>query len=75
MSTTFRPEKMDFTETEVAQHLGITLERLHHLLDANVFNDGGEKPEGITFRPQDLVMIGIWDKITPHNNVVSMRRR
>jgi hypothetical protein len=74
MSTTLRPEKMDFTETEVAQHLGITLERLHHLLNANVFNDGGEKPESITFRPQDLVMIGIWDKITPHN-VVSMRRR
>lgn len=74
MSTTFKTEKMDFTETEVAQHLGITLERLHHLLDENVFNDGGEKPESITFRPQDLVMIGIWDKITPQN-VVSMRRR
>jgi hypothetical protein len=74
MSTTFRPEKMDFTECEVAQQLGISLERLHHLLDANVFNDGGDKPESITFRPQDLVMIGIWDKITPQN-VVTMRRR
>jgi len=74
MSTTFKPEKMNFTEGEVAQHLGISVERLHHLLDLNVFNDGGEKPDRITFRPQDLVMLGIWEKITPQN-VVPMRRR
>jgi hypothetical protein len=74
MSTTFKPEKMNFTEGEVAQHLGISVERLHHLLDLNVFNDGGEKPDRITFRPQDLVMLGIWEKITPQN-LVPIRRR
>ncbi len=74
MSTTFKPEKMNFTEGEVAQHLGISVERLHHLLDLNVFNDGGEKPDRITFRPQDLAMLGIREKITPQN-VVPMRRR
>ena len=74
MSTTFRPEKMNFTETEVAQYLGISVDRLHHLLDLNVFNDGGDKPERIVFRPQDLVMIGIWHKVTPEN-LLSMRRR
>jgi hypothetical protein len=74
MSTTFKPEKMDFTEEEAAQHLGISLERLHSLLDLNAFNDGSEKPEKITFRPQDLVMISMWHKTTPEN-VVSMRRR
>lgn len=74
MSTTFRPEKMNFTEVEVAQQLGISVERLHHLLDLNVFNDGGEKPERINFRPQDLVMIGIWHKVTP-DNLVPMRPR
>ena len=63
MSTTFKPEKMNFTEGEVAQQLGISVERLHQLLDLNVFNDGGEKPPRITFRPQDLVMLGIWDKV------------
>lgn len=74
MPTTFKPEKMNFTEGEVAQQLGISVERLHQLLDLNVFNDGGHKPDRITFRPQDLVMLGIWDKVTPQN-VVPMRRR
>jgi len=74
MSTSFKPEKMDFTEEEVAQQLGISVERLHALLDLNVFNDGSEKPEKINFRPQDLVMIGIWHKVTPEN-LLAMRRR
>jgi hypothetical protein len=74
MSTTVKPEKMDFTEEEVAQQLGISLERLHALLDVNVFNDGSEKPEKISFRPQDLVMISMWHKTTPEN-LLSMRRR
>ena len=74
MSTTFKPEKLNFTEREVAEQLGISVDRLHQLLDLNVFNDGGEKPERITFRPQDLVMLGIWEKITPQN-VVNIRRR
>ena len=74
MSTTFKPEKMDFTEEEVAQQLGISLERLHALLDLNVFNDGSQKPEKISFRPQDLVMISMWHKTTPEN-LLSMRRR
>jgi hypothetical protein len=74
MSTTFKPEKLDFTDAEVAQQLGISLERLHALLDLNVFNDGSEKPAKINFRPQDLVMIGIWHKTTPEN-LLPMRRR
>lgn len=74
MSTLFRPEKMDFNEMEAAAHVGISVERLHHLLDLNVFNDGGERPERINFRPQDLVMLSMWHKITPEN-VVPMRRR
>jgi hypothetical protein len=74
MATTFKPEKLNFSEGEVAQQLGITLDRLHQLLDLNVFNDGGEKPERITFRPQDLVMLGVWDKVTPQN-VIPIRRR
>jgi hypothetical protein len=74
MSTIFKPEKLNFTEREVAEQLGISVDRLHQLLDLNVFNDGGEKPERITFRPQDLVMLGIWEKITPQN-VVPIRRR
>lgn len=72
MPTSFKPEKMNFSEEEVAQQLGISVERLHALLDLNVFNDGSEKPEKINFRPQDLVMIGIWHKVTPEN-VVAMR--
>jgi hypothetical protein len=74
MSTTFKPEKMNFTDYEVAEQLNISLDRLHALLDLNVFNDGGEKPEKINFRPQDLVMIGIWHKVTPVN-LLPMRRR
>jgi hypothetical protein len=64
-----------YTEVEAAQALGITLTRLHQLLDQNLFNDGLSRPENVTFRYSDLVILGFWEKSTPNPKIVRMPRR
>jgi hypothetical protein len=58
-------EKSHYSEQEAAEILGISVERLHFLLDRNIFNDGSLKPMTLNFLPTDLLMIGFWDKNTP----------
>lgn len=58
-------EKSHYSEQEAAEILGISVERLHFLLDKNIFNDGSLKPMTLNFLPTDLLMIGFWDKNTP----------
>lgn len=74
MPLTTRPVKDTYTEVEAAA-LGITLERLRGLLDQNLFNDGTPRPEQITLRPSDLVLISFWNKTAPNSKVVRMPRR
>lgn len=64
-----------YSEVEAAQALGITLTRLHQLLDENLFNDGLPRPENVTFRYTDLVILGFWHRSTPNPKVVRMPRR
>lgn len=64
-----------YSEVEAAQSLGISLTRLHQLLDENLFNDGLSRPENVTFRYSDLVILGFWDRTTPNPKVVRMPRR
>jgi hypothetical protein len=58
-------EKSHYSEQEAAEILAISVERLHFLLDRNIFNDGFLKPMTLNFLPTDLLMIGFWDKNTP----------
>lgn len=64
-----------FTEAEVSKLLGISLERLHGLLDQNIFFDGMQKPSPLYFRPADVVMIEIWHRNTQPLNVLNMPHR
>lgn len=68
-------QKECYTELEAAAALSISLARLYVLLDENVFNDGTPRPENLTFRPSDLVLLGFWHRTSPNPKVVRMPRR
>jgi hypothetical protein len=73
-----KPSKQDkhiYTEAEAAQALGISLGRLHKLLDEHVFNDGNARPAEVTFETSDLLLIGFWHRSTPNPKIVRMPRR
>jgi len=74
MPTSLKPEKEFFSEIEAARALNISITRLHMLLDENVFNDGSERPQELTFRATDLVLIGFWHRTSPNPKVVRMPR-
>lgn len=74
MSTTLRQDKEFYTEQEAAESLGITLQRLHSLLDQKVFHEGLERPAQLNFLPTDLVLLSIWHREEPAN-IVQMPRR
>ncbi len=64
-----------YTELEAAQALNISLVRLRQLLDEHVFNDGKLRPEQLTFRLSDIVLLEFWDRSTPNPKIVRMPRR
>jgi hypothetical protein len=64
-----------FTEAEAAKALGISVARLHMLLDKNIFNDGSTRPEGLTLQSSDMVLLGFWNRCMPNPKVVRMPKR
>ena len=64
-----------YSEAEAAQMLGISVSRLHMLLDENVFNDGSRRPADLRLRESDLVLIEFWNRSTENPNVLRMPRR
>jgi hypothetical protein len=72
MNKALRPEKEFFTEVEAAAALGISLQRLHELLDTHIFNDGSARPKEITFRASDLVLLKFWDRGPDDRKVLRM---
>jgi hypothetical protein len=75
MLTTLKPGKDSYSEDEASDVLGISRDRLHLLLDQNIFNDGSGKPSEIRFRVADLVLIEFWDRSTPNTKVMRMPNR
>jgi hypothetical protein len=73
--TTSRQAKHLYSEAEAAKALGISLVRLHCLLDEHVFNDGTPRPPEVTFEASDLLLMGFWHRSTPNPKVVRMPRR
>lgn len=67
--------KESYTEAEAAQALNISLPRLRQLLDEHVFNDGKSRPEQLSFRLSDIILLEFWDRSTPNPKVVRMPRR
>lgn len=74
MSNTLRQDKEFYTEQEAADSLGISLQRLHSLLDQHVFHEGLERPAQLNFLTTDLVLLSIWHRDAPAN-IVRMPRR
>ena len=72
---TSKANKEFYTEDEAAEALGISLARLHLLLDEHLFNDGSQRPQQVTFRSSDLVILGFWHKSTPNPKIVRMPNR
>jgi len=64
-----------YSEVEAAHALGISVARLHKLLDENIFNDGSKRPPDITLRSSDLVLLEFWNRSTENPNVLRMPRR
>ncbi len=69
--------KESYTETEAAVALGITLARLHQLLDQHIFTEGCPRPKSIEFTASDLLLLSYWahDKDSATHNVVRMPKR
>ena len=75
MRMMLKPDKDSYSEVEASQTLGLSVERLHLLLNENVFNDGSSRPENITFRPSDLILLEFWHKTMGDKKIVRMPKR
>lgn len=64
-----------YSEAEVTDLLGITIERLYQLLDQHIFNDGSTRPARLTFTNSELILLGFWQHGGPTGKVLSMPRR
>jgi len=75
MKNTNLPFKKIYTEEEAAKALGISLLRLHMLLDENVFNDGAPRPLNVLLQPSDMVLLEFWSNLSPRPKVIHMPKR
>ena len=75
MGTSNTKPKEFYSEAEAAATLGISISRLHMLLDENVFNNGMQRPENLTLRASDLVVLGFWNKCHQNAKILRMPRR
>jgi hypothetical protein len=51
-----------YTEAEAAHALGISIARLHELLDQNIFNEGRIRPPDLEFNGSDLLLLAYWNR-------------
>ena len=68
-----------FSEADAAKTLGITIARLHQILDQFVFNEGTRRPANIEFAASDLLLLAYWSRESrnssepkPPGNVISI---
>ena len=54
-----------YSEAEAARALGISIARLHQLLDQYVFNVGSPRPSNIEFTSGELLLLSYWNKQSP----------
>jgi hypothetical protein len=70
-----KPEKDFYSEAEAARILGISISRLHLLLDENLFADGAPRPLDMSFRASELVLLSFWNRALSDPKVLRMPRR
>jgi hypothetical protein len=67
-----------YSEAEAARMLGISIARLHQLLDQHIFNVGSRRPPNIEFTSSELLLLSYWNKESSatsaesHQNVIQI---
>lgn len=66
-----------YNEPEAAATLGITLARLHEVLDHHIFTNGNVRPSSLHFTSNDLLLLGYWSNSerTASHEVITMPKR
>ena len=67
-----------YSEAQAAAALGISIARLHDLLDQHVFTGANQRPGSIEFTASDLLLLGYWNNISAQptgSNLIHMPRR
>ncbi len=59
-----------YTETEAAEQLGISLQRLYELLDDHIFIDSSSRPAHLIFDDTELLILAFWDRLDASENVI-----
>jgi hypothetical protein len=77
MSNVNRPSQEPYSESEAAAALGISVPRLHQLLDKYVFTPGNTRPASIEFTSSDLLLLGYWNNLLQprETKILSMPKR
>jgi len=78
MSNATRSAKEFYTEAEAAAILGISVVRLHRLLDEHIFTDGNRRPPQLEFTSGDLLLLSYWSnnaRKAPTHEVIPMPKR
>lgn len=81
MSNVNRSSQEPYSESAAAAALGISISRLHELLDKYVFTPGNTRPASIEFTSSDLLLLGYWNNLCqPSKNsspskVIAMPKR
>jgi hypothetical protein len=73
-----RASKEVYSEAEAAAALGISINRLHLLLDQYIFTNGNRRPDAIQFTSSDLLLLSYWSndsKRTVTHQVITMPKR
>ena len=58
-----------YSEAQAAAALGISIARLHDLLDKYVFTGDNRRPQSIDFTSSDLLLLGYWHNISAESMV------
>ena len=67
-----------YNEVEAAVALGISVGRLHELLDQYIFTNGNQRPQALQFTSGDLLLLSYWnnDASSPATQeVITMPKR
>lgn len=73
-----RSTKELYNEAEAATALGISVIRLHELLDQYIFTSGVQRPHALQFTSNDLLLLSYWSndaKRPSSHEVITMPKR
>jgi hypothetical protein len=67
-----------YSEVEAAVALGISVGRLHELLDQYIFTNSNQRPQALQFTSGDLLLLSYWNNDTSPpttHEVITMPKR